>query len=162
MKKFLLIFLSSFVICSAETTPLKKPFTGFFVGGGLGGSLLGGEHAYEAGGDSGNLVMRGFGFLMNAVGGYMYLTDAKTWFAGELYFNLKSAKSKKEMKNVLAQGEIEIKSKNTFGLSASIGGPLNPRVMMYAKAGFEMGSFSFKYTNLTTTCLLYTSDAADD
>lgn len=156
MKKIVLTALLSLPIaCFANCNAAKRPFTGIFVGGGAGASLMTGEHVYTAGSilsaDSGKLAMRGFGLVVNAVAGYMHLTEGKTWFAGELYFNAKTTKAKKDMNTNSNQGTVEIKNKNTFGLAALIGTPLNPRVIMYAKAGFEMGSFSFKYTNLTTT-----------
>jgi opacity protein-like surface antigen len=153
MKKFLFTFFSCQIFClyaDAATPQVKKPFTGIFFGAGGGASLLGGEHAYKIGADSGKLNMRGFGALLSAAAGYMWLTDTKAWFAGELYFYAKTAKSSKVMKNITNEGDVTIKNRSTLGIAGLLGGAVNPRLMMYAKAGFETGTFSFNYKNLTT------------
>lgn len=138
------------VSANAEPPQVKKPFTGIFFGAGGGGSLIGGEHVYKTATDSGKLNMRGFGALLSAAAGYMWLTDSKAWFAGELYFYAKTAKASKAMNNITNEGDVTIKNRSTLGVAGLLGGAVNPRLMMYAKAGFETGTFSFNYKNLAT------------
>jgi hypothetical protein len=154
MKKLLLTIFSLQICCplvEAASAPIKRPFTGIFFGAGAGGTMLSGEHAYQTALDSGKLNMRGFGALLSAAAGYMWLTDSKAWFAGELYFYAKTAKASKVMKNITNEGTVTIKNRSTLGVAGMMGGAVNPKLMMYAKAGFETGSFSFNYADLTTT-----------
>lgn len=160
MKKNLLTLLLCQISCfalHAEGMSVKRPFTGVFFGAGAGGSMLSGEHTYQTAADSGKLNMRGFGALLSAAAGYMWLTDSKAWFAGELYFYAKTAKASKTMQNITNEGNVTIKNRSTLGLAGMMGGAINPKLMMYAKAGFETSNYSFNYTNLITVPIKKTS-----
>nr|MBP9752616.1 hypothetical protein [Pseudomonadota bacterium] len=56
----------------------KKPFTGVFLLGRLGGAMLSGDYQY-AGTTSGKLSVSGYGASFGGGAGYMMLTDSKAW-----------------------------------------------------------------------------------
>ncbi|CAO5678531.1 MAG: hypothetical protein HEEMFOPI_00368 [Holosporales bacterium] len=119
----------------------SKPFTGIFLLGRFGGGQLSGDYQYSASG-GGKLSPSGYGTSFGGGVGYMMLTQAKAWFAGEIYYDVKSANPSA---NDTSYGKISVRAKNVMGGSLLIGGAASPRFVMYARAGYEAHNFTFKY-----------------
>ncbi|CAO5680578.1 MAG: hypothetical protein NEHIOOID_00284 [Holosporales bacterium] len=138
----------------------KKPFTGVYVGGQLGGTLLGGDIEFTNTANKGKVSARKFGMLGGICAGYMKFSDNKAWFAGEVYFNTKTGKDTKVMKDPAANlslGSVQLQNKSIFGGAVLIGAAVNPKLIVYAKAAYEMASYSFDFNGLTTPTATYST-----
>ncbi|CAO4834628.1 MAG: hypothetical protein CNLJKLNK_00169 [Holosporales bacterium] len=158
MKKirYILPFMALTTVFAEE----KKPFTGVYVGGMLGGNLLGGDIEFTNTANKGKVAARKFGMLGGLCAGYMKFSDNKAWFAGEIYFNAKTGKDTKEMKDSVADvslGTLQLQNKSILGGAVLIGAAVNPKLVVYAKAAYEMSSYSFDFKGLTTATTTYST-----
>lgn len=138
----------------------NKPFTGIYAGGMFGGTLLGGEVEFTNTANKGKVSARKFGMLGGACAGYMKFTDNKTWFAGEVYFNTKTGKDTKQMQDAAAGvplGSMTLQNKSIFGGAILVGAAVNPKIIVYAKAAYEMASYAFEFKDLTSQPTVYST-----
>jgi opacity protein-like surface antigen len=128
--------------------------TGFFVSGNAGAMLIEGEHTLKnsSTGQEGSRKVNKMGYHAGPGLGYlMAMGDGKFYVGGELYYWLMSGSVRKELqtKTGPVEGTFTIQPKHAMGAAVLMGTMINPKVMMYARVGYESQSFDFKYDDLT-------------
>lgn len=144
------ILLSTFVTVGAAHASMA----GFFVSGNAGAGLIEGEHKFKdsSTGQEGIRKVNKMGYHVGPGLGYlMAMDDGKFYVGGELYYWLMSGSVRKELqtKTGPVEGTFAIQPKRTIGAAILMGTMINPKVMMYAKVGYESQSFEFTYDDLT-------------
>ncbi len=128
-------------------------FNGFYVGGHLGLGLLQGTHTYTNGGSTaGTQKVKAIGYLAGINAGYLKLMSGSNMVVGgEVYYTLAGPKSSQNLQipGGLVEGKANISHKSAMGGALIAGALLNPKVLMYAKLGYELDKFNLKYTGLT-------------
>lgn len=125
---------------------------GFFVGGMLGVTSLKGEHTYTTVDGSGvsklNKVAPHGGLNL---GYLMSMQDGKVCVGAEVYGLTGGPSVSKDLfiKGGPIEGRFNVANKGIMGASIITGMMLNPRLMGYARVGYEINSFEFKYTEMT-------------
>jgi opacity protein-like surface antigen len=126
---------------------------GFFVSGNVGGVFQSGNHVYISdSGREGKQNLKSFGAAAGASVGYLHETaGAKLIFGGEVFGAITTLNAKKDLhvKDGVLEGKVGIKPKNFFGAAILAGMPINPRVILYGRLGYEFNRFAFDYSNLT-------------
>jgi hypothetical protein len=155
MKRFkkMIVGFSLMVPCYSVALDLvksEKPFTGLYFGGRLGGSMLAGDFNYQNATDKGTVGFNGYGITFGGMLGYMFLTDSKLLFGGEIYLEQKTSSSDGLMNNTTNLGNITLKSSQSIGAVGIAGTAVSPRLVTYVKGGYEKVDFVFDYSNLTT------------
>lgn len=142
-------------LCIATTiscaTPVMAAPSGFFLGGLLGATALKGEHTFTIGSEPGvskiNKMAPHFGLN---TGYLMSITDGKACVGAEIYGIFGGPVSKKQLiSGGLSYGMYSVQVKSIMGASIITGMMLNPKLMGYARVGYEMETFNFKYSDLT-------------
>lgn len=143
--------LSGFVLLTL-VTPLVASPSGFFVGGILGVTALKGEHTYTTKEGSGINKLNKIAPQAGLNAGYLVpMQDGKMCIGAEIYTLLGGSSVKKDLstKSGPVEGRYNISTKGTIGASIITGMMLNPRLMAYARVGYEMSSLEFKYSDLS-------------
>lgn len=136
----------------AYAAPLAAAPSGFFLGGLLGATALKGEHTYTVSGDPSVGKISKMSPHAGIDAGYLIsMSDGKACIGAEVYATVGGPVVKKTLmlKTGVVQGQYSIASKNVMGAAIITGMMLNPRLMGYARVGYEMQSYEFKYTELT-------------
>ena len=149
--KFRLLFFILFVIGSITATHAR--FHGLYIGANAGVTLLKGDHKYtNASPKEGKVLFGDMSYILGLQGGYMhYLADSKIVIGVELGFSILGLNVTKDLKvdGGPVEGKVNIRNRYKFGLALFAGMAINPKVMMYAKLGYENNKFDLNYTHLT-------------
>lgn len=142
--------LSSLLLVGS--TPLFAAPSGFFVGGLIGATGLKGEHTYTTqAGPSVNKFNKVAPHMGVDVGYLASVQDGKVCVGAEVYGLVGGPAVKKDLKtkDEIIEGRYSASNKSVIGASIITGMMLNPRLMAYARVGYEINTFEFKYTELT-------------
>lgn len=126
----------------------KEAFTGFFIGAKAGGDLLTGKNKYQSANGDGKSTLRKIGGVAGLGAGYMYLNAKKMLMGGEVYYDIRTAKTTQTMATTIPEGKFNVAHKNSIGIAAFVGAAANPKLVAYAKFAYELNSFEIKLTNL--------------
>lgn len=144
-------------------SPVHAIFPGFNLAVQLGGEKVSGKHRFfDGGGNFGETTPSKFSYAAGGLLGYAFeLGTSKTVIGFDVAYCMYGAdmtgklaistgKDSNGAPNTGAsQGDYSIKMKNSMGGSVMGGMLLNPRVIAYAKIGYEIIKFSMTYSNLT-------------
>lgn len=136
----------------AGVSPVMAAPSGFFVGGMIGATALKGEHTYTTTTGPGvNKLNKVAPHVGADVGYLMSMNDGKVCVGAEVYGIIGGPSVKKDLaaKGGPIEGRYNVANKNIMGVSIITGMMLNPRLMGYARVGYEIDTFEFKYTEMT-------------
>jgi hypothetical protein len=151
MKKIILTGLSLLSPFYLQAEDTKKPFSGVYILGKLGGVYLKGEHKITTSAGEGTTSMASFGADFGGGVGYAMLTNGKAFFGGEGYYDMYGVKANKKMMTTQPQGDVSVQHKSGYGAALLLGAAANPKLVMYVKAGFEFNNFQINHNNTNDT-----------
>jgi hypothetical protein len=139
-------FLASFFFL------LTTSFAHIFVGAQGGGAYGTTTHVYmdplgKAKKDFSKLLFGG-----GVCGGYLTTPDGgKMLVGGEAYGNFYSGEVIGDLitEGGVTEGKFAFKHRMAMGISGIVGGWINPKMALYAKAGMELNQFQIQYKDLT-------------
>lgn len=127
-------------------------FGGVYVGVHGGGVLLKGSHTYSNGSNQGVQKLNSFSYLGGAHAGYLSEVGGSKAVVGiEGYYTMMGLKPKKDLivDGGTLSGQVTIRHKSSMGAAILAGVAVNPKVVMYIRAGFEKANFQMQYSQLT-------------
>ncbi|WP_032112668.1 outer membrane protein [Candidatus Paracaedibacter symbiosus] len=128
------------------TAALSSPYGGVFVGAGLGVGALRSETKYVDNTTlaSGKSTATKFGLYYQGHLGYLHeVGDSKTMIGGDVYVNGSSANKVENIgaNGQLVAGTLQQKRSVGYGVALIAGKLVNPKVMIYARLGYEMSRY---------------------
>lgn len=144
-------FIFSFFAVALCSNLLAAP-SGPFIGGIIGATSMRGEHTYTTNDKPAANKFKKISPHGGINAGYLIsMKDGKVCVGGEIYFIVGGPSSKKELRTAdnNKEGLYSISNKGAAGLSLITGMMLNPRIMAYARVGYEVQNYEFKYNELT-------------
>jgi hypothetical protein len=127
-------------------------FGGVYVGVHGGGVLLKGTHTYSNSSNQGVQKLNSFSYLGGAHAGYLSeMGGTKAVVGIEAYYTMTGLKPKKDLQvdGGVLEGKVVVRHKSSMGAAVLTGVAVNPKVVMYIRAGFEKASFQMQYSQLT-------------
>ncbi len=126
-------------------------FGGAYVGVHGGGVLLKGTHTYSNSSNQGVQKLNAFSYLGGAHAGYLSeMGGSKAVVGIEAYYTITGLKPKKDLivDGGTLDGQVTVRHKSSMGAAVLTGVAVNPKVVMYIRAGFERASFQMQYSQL--------------
>ena len=125
-------------------------FGGVYVGVHGGGALLKGTHTYSKNSNQGVQKLNSFSYLGGAHAGYLSeMGETKAVVGVEAYYTITGLKPKKDLQvdGGILDGKVVVRHKSSMGAAVLTGVAVNPKVVMYIRAGFEKASFQMQSPN---------------
>lgn len=128
------------------TAAVSNNYGGIFVGGGLGAAIMRAEGKYEdATSGNGKTTFNKFGAAYQIHAGYLTeIGSSKTMVGGDIYLNGSSAKKEGNVgvDGQIVAGSMNVKRSLGYGIALIIGKLVNPKVMIYGRAAYEMNRYN--------------------
>lgn len=140
------IYQALSILALTTTAALSNNYGGVFVGGGLGAAIMRAEGKYvDATQGEGKTTFNKFGAAYQIHAGYLTeIGNSKTMVGGELFLNGSSAKKdgKLGVDGQAVVGTMNLKRSFGYGLALIVGKLVNPKVMVFARAAYEMDRYT--------------------
>lgn len=147
MKNLLWLLCALTSIASVNAGNLR----GFYVGGGAGLRLVNTKLEYTNDTQKGKFEKKTPGIVFSAHGGYLrQMYQSKVTVGGEafLMFHPSTTKGPLKYDDNSTDGNFNINHKMTLGGTLLTGAFINPKVLLYAKAGYGITKIEMKFTDL--------------
>ena len=138
------------ILALTSTTACANPYGGLFAGVGLGGAMQQNQTKYiDATTGNGKTTFSKAGAYYQIHAGYLHeVGTSKTLVGFDVYLNSSSAK---KQGNVGVNGQpvagiLEQKRGAGYGIALIAGKLVNPKVMLYARLGYETAKYKMKLT----------------
>lgn len=139
----------AFAVATLSTS--AQAYTGFYLGGNLGGNWLRGNHSLTTNGGTPDVKrISKISFLGGLHIGYTTEISDKIIIGAEIAGLLITGGQNRILNNGPANiGTVEIKHKRSINAGIILGKLLNPRVLIYTKFGADFGNFEVRYRKTT-------------
>lgn len=146
VQKIALIAVSGLLLTTTSGLAYVK---GLYIGAQVGGSKASGNHEFRTPGNQDKESLKAIGGLGGIVAGYVQeIGTSRMVVGGEVYFNGHFSSDKIKLKTGgVIRGDGTVKHTSSMGAAVMGGMLINPKLLGYARIGFESAKFSFNYTN---------------